>query len=630
MRDWVGTLSLLLVLTCLSTARAVHSSREFYWHQRQVLFETHRAPSTFTKLSARPPQDHKIDLRFALKTRLEGAIDELLGRISDPSHSSYLDYLTDDQSNKLSKPDDDAIATVSDWLRSHEIQRHRIQWSKMKDWVTVTDVPLPQVEYMLDTSYSIFQHLDGDQIIRTESFSLPHNLHRHIDVVQPTTMFGRLKKQRSRVRVAEELSQDESSLLNTTMTKNCTNPDVVTNDCLRKLYQTFDYEPKAIQMGNRIGITGFLGEAANFNDTQRFLALQRPDQKGHTFEVVSVNGGENPQTLSPDQISRKTGIEANLDTQTVLGFTSPTPNVFWTVGGSPPFQPDRTSSVNTNEPYLAWLEYILSLNNSEIPRVISTSYGDDEQTVPLSYARKVCHGFAQLGARGVSVIFSSGDDGVGKDGRCVTNDGLERKAFTPIFPASCPYVTSVGATENFEPEVAVSKEGPGGFSSGGGFSNYFPRPKWQKSVVKNYFLSLGSTHSGLYNVTGRGYPDVSAQGAKYVIAWQGRFVRVGGTSASAPTFASVISLLNDYSLSRGGRSLGYLNPWLYSVGFRGLNDITSGSSSGCDTKGFAAREGWDPVTGLGTPNFKKLQTLVKVSHTSFDLGVSIDDENLVQ
>lgn len=71
---------------------------------------------------------------------------------------------------------------------------------------------------------------------------------------------------------------------------------------------------------------------------------------------------------------------------------------------------------------------------------------------------------------------------------------------------------------------------------------------------------------------------------------------VGGTSASAPTFASVISLLNDYRFSRGGKSLGYLNPWLYAYGWKGLNDIVSGSSSGCNTAGFAARKGWDPLS----------------------------------
>ena len=78
---------------------------------------------------------------------------------------------------------------------------------------------------------------------------------------------------------------------------------------------------------------------------------------------------------------------------------------------------------------------------TNIPQVISSSYSDDEDTVPESYARRVCSGFAQLGARGVSVLVSSGDNGVaGRDGTC------NGKQFVPRFPATCPWITVVGGT----------------------------------------------------------------------------------------------------------------------------------------------------------------------------------------
>jgi len=85
---------------------------------------------------------------------------------------------------------------------------------------------------------------------------------------------------------------------------------------------------------------------------------------------------------------------------------------------------------------------------------------------------------------------------------------------------------------------------------------------------------------------------------------------VGGTSASSPTFAGVIALLNDFRLSQNKSSLGFLNPLIYSTGTAGFNDITSGSNPGCGTNGFSAGTGWDPVTGLGTPDFGKLQALI--------------------
>lgn len=85
---------------------------------------------------------------------------------------------------------------------------------------------------------------------------------------------------------------------------------------------------------------------------------------------------------------------------------------------------------------------------------------------------------------------------------------------------------------------------------------------------------------------------------------------MSGTSAASPTFAGVIALLNDYLISQGKPPLGFLNPFLYSKGVSGLNDITRGNNPGCNTNGFSASTGWDPVTGLGSPNLSKLMTLV--------------------
>ena len=89
---------------------------------------------------------------------------------------------------------------------------------------------------------------------------------------------------------------------------------------------------------------------------------------------------------------------------------------------------------------MTWLQHVLEQPDDQIPQVLSTSYGDDEQTVPFSYARRVCEQFAQLGARGVSVLFSSGDNGVGARRTCYSNDGRNTSIFLPAFPTGCPYV----------------------------------------------------------------------------------------------------------------------------------------------------------------------------------------------
>lgn len=74
-------------------------------------------------------------------------------------------------------------------------------------------------------------------------------------------------------------------------------------------------------------------------------------------------------------------------------------------------------------------------------------------------------------------------------------------------------------------------------------------------------------------------------------------------SAATPTAASIISLVNDALISAGKPALGFLNPWLYSKGYEAFTDITNGSAIGCDTAGFPAANGWDAVTGFGTPVF---------------------------
>ena len=149
-------------------------------------------------------------------------------------------------------------------------------------------------------------------------------------------------------------------------------------------------------------------------------------------------------------------------------------------------------------------------------------------------------------------------------------------------------ITSVGATQNVNPETSAP------FSSGG-FSNYFSTPKYQTTAKAAYLTKLGRHNAGRFNTTGRGYPDVAAVGNNLEIVWRGFGSSAFGTSCSTPIFASVISLLNDRLIGAGKPVLGFLNPFLYSHGASALHDITTGSNPGCNTNGFPAASGWDPV-----------------------------------
>lgn len=98
------------------------------------------------------------------------------------------------------------------------------------------------------------------------------------------------------------------------------------------------------------------------------------------------------------------------------------------------------------------------------------------------------------------------------------------------------------------------------FSSGGGFSKYFTRPKYQDSVGTAYLAASNGSFSGPYNPDGRAYPDLAAQGSYYNIVWNGDSGTASETSASTPTVAAIVALLNDALIS-GKPAMGFLNPW---------------------------------------------------------------------
>lgn len=110
-------------------------------------------------------------------------------------------------------------------------------------------------------------------------------------------------------------------------------------------------------------------------------------------------------------------------------------------------------------------------------------------------------------------------------------------------------------------------------------------------------------------MSGRAYPDIAAQATNFCVTPFG--CGVAGTSCASPTAAGVIALLNDLRLAAGKSTLGFLNPFIYENA-DSFNDITSGSNEGCGFRGggWPATAGWDAVTGVGTPNYKKLAAAV--------------------
>ncbi|KAJ7587863.1 family S53 protease-like protein [Mycena floridula] len=415
------------------------------------------------------------------------------------------------------------------------------------DWLSIS-IPVSKANSLLNADFKAFAHASSETTaIRTMEYSLPRDLLAHVELIHPTTSFAAPLNTRGPVFATP--SVQERAL---TAPASCAT--TVTPACLQALYGI--PSTPATQSTNTLGVSDFIDQWAQTADLKAFLTALRKDMSSSTtFTLQTLDGGVNTQSAS------QAGIEANLDIQYTIGVATAVPTYFISVGDS------NTDGVS------GFIDIIDFLNaETAPPQVLTTSYGFDEPDLGSTLATRI-------------ILFASGDGGV-SGSQC----------------RGCPFVTSVGATHGIAPEVTAT------FSSGG-FSRFFARPDYQNASVPAYLTAIGTTNAGKFTATERGFPDIAAQGQAVEIVSGGITGTVSGTSCSSPIFASVIALINDQLIAAGKPTLGFLNPFIY-ANPGAFFDITSGNNPGCSTNGFSARAGWDPITGIGTPNFAALLTAV--------------------
>ena len=278
--------------------------------------------------------------------------------------------------------------------------------------------------------------------------------------------------------------------------------------------------------------------------------------------------------------------------------------------------------------------------NQNLAPVISFSYGACELNVSAGF-RSVAQ---QAAAQGITWLTSSGDSGAAA---CDYGATVARNGPAVSFPANIPEIVAVGGTE-------FNESGTAGWASANGTSlvsalGYLPEKGWNDTAGSGGLASTGGGLSTLYArpwwQTGKGVPggnqravpDVSltASGSHdgYIVISAGSLLAVGGTSASSPAFAGIVTLLNQYLVANGTLTkpgLGNLNPALYALAGNStgiFHDITEGDnivpcavdSPGCSdgSFGFHAGPGYDMVTGLGSVDAYNMVT----KWTSLPAGV---------
>lgn len=231
--------------------------------------------------------------------------------------------------------------------------------------------------------------------------------------------------------------------------------------------------------------------------------------------------------------------------------------------------------------------------------VISMSFSEAESCPSAQFLADEHRAFERAAEKGITLVASSGDTGPAQhacDGALVAAAGT---------PASDPLVTAVGGTRLVADVTTGSYQSESGWgdrfgASGGGFSAVYRRPGYQAGFFESSRM--------------RGLPDVAWSADAYgaVIAFAlGGLGASFGTSAPTAEWAGVVALVDQAA----GQRVGPLNRFLYRLGKSSLyhsvmHDVTSGGNAFAGFTGFSAGPGWDPVTGLGTPEVAKLLALV--------------------
>ncbi|KAF2722006.1 serine endopeptidase [Polychaeton citri CBS 116435] len=638
------------------------------------------------KRSARVDEDAIIPLRIGLAQRnLHTGYDRLM-EVAHPSSKKFGKHLSPEEVHEIFAPHEETSAAVREWLHSAGIKAEDVMHFENKGWLGV-DLPVKDAERLFATQYYEHENVKGEVRLGCDEYSVPGHLVEHIDYITPgVRLSAPMRKRAVQKRDGSDFGgwkpgpghhgpphfppghygpwhkppgagQLPAELQD--CARNFTPP------CYRAIYNIPNaYEKGWNVSGNSLGLYES-GDTYSQEDLNLFYKSYAPYIPAGTAPIPAfIDGAQAPVPAASED---NTG-ESDIDLAITISLIYPQTVTLYQTDDRPQsdaeLEGELEGFLNTfldalDGSYCNYTAYGITGDTPGIDaqypdpapggykgpkmcgtykptKVISGSYGEAEADLPQKYTQRQCNEFMKLGLQGHSIFFSSSDYGVASypgdvtPSGCLSGSGQNQTIYNPDYPANCPYLTAVGATQLNpdqtikDPESAMQTPlGPGPlqyFASAGGFSNYFSAPSYQKKAVSSYFSNNDPGHpyytanadasnvgadGGIYNRAGRGYPDVSANGANFRMYNNLTDEHWFGTSLAAPLWAAVATLINEERTLAGKGPIGFVNPTLYAHPWA-LTDIKNGSNPNCGSSGFEAVEGWDPVTGLGTPNYPKL------------------------
>jgi subtilase family serine protease len=322
--------------------------------------------------------------------------------------------------------------------------------------------------------------------------------------------------------------------------------------------------------GMKIAIVSF----SDYDHSDPSVFDRRYALGGPAPQVVSVDGGAD---------SNSGADEANLDIDVVKMIAPEAQILFYEAPGSASSYPDMINRIVADHQ----------------ASIISSSWGSCERETDSSVVSANEQALKAATAAGISMFVASGDSGAYD---CQRSDLADHR-LTVDSPAASAYAVAVGGTRlNMSPSGEYESESGwddplSNAGGGGGYTTADRSPTWQSG--------LGVDTSA----DKRGVPDVSAD-ADQSTGWStydgGNWGQAGGTSAATPFWAASMLLIQQYANSHHAGGIGFANPILYALAKGGqpypaFHDVSAGSN-----RHYAARAGWDPATGLGSPNVYNL------------------------